>query len=284
MAASTLYVTDLDGTLLRNDTSLSEYSTETLNSLLEQGLLFTAASARSVYTMRHMLAALNLSLPVVEFNGAFVTDLASGRHHLVHNIQPGLLPDLWQQITASGHIPCISAYDGTADRLYYRDITNDGMAWYIGDRQTHHDERLRYLADLQTGLNDQVVCLTVIGLAPELAALDSQINQRYTDQIQTHCYENQYSPGWHWLTIHDIRATKDQGIRSLQRLQGLEDSRLVVFGDQVNDLDMFRLADEAYAVANAIPALKEEASGIIDSNEEDGVARYIQTHWQGAPN
>ena len=282
-APSTLYVSDLDGTLLRNDTSLSEYSTETLNALLEQGLLFTAASARSVYTMRHMLAGLDLRLPIIEFNGAFVTDLASGRHHLVHNVQPELLPDLWRQITATGHVPCISAYDGTADRLYYRDITNDGMAWYIGDRQRHRDERLRYLADLQTGLDDQVVCLTVIGREPELAALDTAINHRHADLVQTHRYENQYSPGWYWLTVHDARATKDQGIRSLQRRQGLEDSRLVVFGDQVNDLDMFRLADEAYAVANAIPALVEEATGLIDSNEEDGVARYINAHWRGAP-
>ena len=40
-------------------------------------------------------------------------------------------------------------------------------------------------------------------------------------------------------------------------MQGLEDCRLVVFGDQVNDMDMFKMADEALAVANAIPALKE---------------------------
>ncbi len=62
-------------------------------------------------------------------------------------------------------------------------------------------------------------------------------------------------------------------------MQGLEDRRLVVFGDQVNDLDMFKAADEALAVANAIPALKQQATEIIDTNEEDGVARYISTHW-----
>ena len=67
-----LYVSDLDGTLLRNDTSLSQYSKDTLNALLDQGLLFTVASARSIASMRHVLADLPLRLPVVEFNGAFV--------------------------------------------------------------------------------------------------------------------------------------------------------------------------------------------------------------------
>lgn len=278
-----LYVSDLDGTLLRNDTSLSQYSKDTLNALLDQGLLFTVASARSIATMRHVLADLPLRLPVVEFNGSFVSDLASGQHYLVHDLHRDILSELWQQIADAGYTPFISTYDGTADRLYYRDITNDGMAWYLRNRQLYQDPRLCYLADLQSGLDDQVVCLTVIGPGLELEKLDEEINQRHAKRVQTHCYENQYSPGWHWLTIHDARATKEQGILSLKRMQGLEDCRLVVFGDQVNDMDMFKMADEALAVANAIPALKEQATGTIDTNEEDGVARYISTHWNGTP-
>ena len=278
-----LYVSDLDGTLLRNDTSLSQYSKNTLNALLDQGLLFTVASARSVAFMRHVLADLPLRLPVVEFNGAFVSDLASGQHYLVRELHRDILSELWQQIADAGYIPFISTYDGTADRLYYRDITNDGMAWYLRNRRLHQDPRLCYLTDLQNGLDDQVVCLTVIGPGTELEKLDEEINQRHAKRVQTHCYENQYSPGWHWLTIHDARATKEQGILSLKRLQGLENCRLVVFGDQVNDLDMFKMADEALAVANASPALKEQATGIIDTNEGDGVARYISTRWYGTP-
>jgi len=279
IADSPLYVSDLDGTLLRNDTSLSQYSKDTLNALLDQGLLFTVASARSITTMRHLLADLPLRLPVVEFNGAFVSDLASGQHYLVHDLHRDVLPELWQQITDAGHSPFISTYDGTADRLYYCDITNDGMAWYLRNRQLYQDPRLRYVADLQSGLGDQVVCLTVIGSGPALEKLAEAINQRHAKQVQTHCYENQYSPGWHWLTIHDACATKEQGILSIRRLRGLEDCRLVVFGDQINDLDMFKVADEALAVANAIPALKEQATGIIETNEEDGVVRYISDHW-----
>ena len=278
-ADSPLYVSDLDGTLLRNDTSLSQYSTDTLNVLLDQGLLFTVASARSIVSMRHILADLPLRLPVVEFNGAFVSDLASGQHYLVHDMHRDVLSELWRQITDAGHIPFISTYDGTADRLYYRDITNDGMAWYLQSRQSHQDPRLCYLADLQCGLDDQVVCLTVISLEPEMEKLDEAINHCHAERIQTHCYENQYSPGWHWLTIHDVRATKERGILSLKRMRGMEDRRLVVFGDQVNDMDMFKMADEALAVGNAIPALKEQATGIIDTNEGDGVVRYISDHW-----
>lgn len=51
--------------------------------------------------------------------------------------------------------------------------------------------------------------------------------------------------------------------------------RLVVFGDGKNDIDMFQLADEGYAVSNAQEDLKKYASASILSNDEDGVAKWL---------
>ena len=51
--------------------------------------------------------------------------------------------------------------------------------------------------------------------------------------------------------------------------------RVVSFGDAINDIPMFRISDEAYAVENAVPELKKEASGIVSSNEENGVAEWL---------
>lgn len=57
--------------------------------------------------------------------------------------------------------------------------------------------------------------------------------------------------------------------------------RVVSFGDAINDIPMFRISDECYAVANAVTELKEIATGIIDSNEEDGVAKWLAAHAPG---
>ena len=56
-----------------------------------------------------------------------------------------------------------------------------------------------------------------------------------------------------------------------------------VYKRQANDLPLFQAADESYAVANAVPELKAAASGIIPSNEEDGVARWLAAHWELFP-
>jgi hydroxymethylpyrimidine pyrophosphatase-like HAD family hydrolase len=73
-------------------------------------------------------------------------------------------------------------------------------------------------------------------------------------------------------------ATKAAAIRQLKEMLGVE--RIVAFGDGRNDLSMFALADECYAVENAHPDLKAAATAVIGSNREDGVARWLREHWQ----
>lgn len=87
--------------------------------------------------------------------------------------------------------------------------------------------------------------------------------------------ENQYSPGWYWLTAHDYRATKDQGIKTVLDRLGFSPNELTVFGDNANDIKMFKLAGKAIAVNNATQELKSYASEVIGSNEEDSVVKYI---------
>lgn len=67
-------------------------------------------------------------------------------------------------------------------------------------------------------------------------------------------------------------ASKSNAIKQLQALQKCE--KIVAFGDGKNDIDMFEIADEAYAVQNAHPDLKKYATAIISSNDDDGVARW----------
>ena len=76
----TLYVTDLDGTLMRNDETLSAYTVQTINELIEKGLAFTYATARSIESARPIAGGLNLRLPAITRNGAVLADNATGKH------------------------------------------------------------------------------------------------------------------------------------------------------------------------------------------------------------
>ena len=87
--------------------------------------------------------------------------------------------------------------------------------------------------------------------------------------------ENPYSPGWYWLTVFDSHATKDQAIMELMDRYGFTADNLTVFGDNDNDIGMFKLASRAIAVANAKDELKRYADQIIGLNDDDSVVRYL---------
>ena len=68
----TLYVSDLDGTLLRKDETLSSFTIRTINALVEQGMLFSFATARSLVTASRVTKGLSTQIPVILYNGAFI--------------------------------------------------------------------------------------------------------------------------------------------------------------------------------------------------------------------
>ena len=284
-ARHALYVSDLDGTLLRSDGSLSPYSVRTLTRLIDQGLRFTVASARGCSLIRSAIGGLRLRLPVIGQNGALMSDLSSGRHLATQAIDPAVARDLWSLLDENGCRPFLMTVDGVSDRVYYNEsvLHNDGMRRFLENRKRILDPRLRKLRELRDGLDDQVVCLTLIDTPPKMRDVERAVRARHGGSVQTHRYEP-YNEGldsrWHMLTIHDSRATKDHGVASLTRLLNISKCRVVVFGDQINDIGMFRMADEAYAVAGAAPELAEHATAIIGSNDEDAVARWLAHRWE----
>ena len=96
-------------------------------------------------------------------------------------------------------------------------------------------------------------------------------DERYTCTLKQELYRPEY-----WCEILPKIATKAEAIRQLKELWHCE--RVIAFGDAVNDIPMFEVADECYAVRNAVDELKTLATGIIGSNDEDGVAEWLKTH------
>ncbi len=271
----TLYISDLDGTLLRNNGELSPFSRVNLSRLVEEGVSFTVASARSVAAIRKILSGVPIHLPVIEFNGAFISDMQTGRHHMINAVDPVIVHEIYNRVKGYGCESFISTYNGQEDCLYYHQIENDGMLWYHNDRLLHKDHRLRYTQRIKDTFREQVICFTIIDRKHRLEELAAEIEETYDGKVEVHLFENQYSPGWYWLTIHDHKATKDQAIRRLVDEFGFDFGRLTVFGDQTNDIKMFKAAARSIAVDNACDELKQYATEIIGANESDSVVRFI---------
>lgn len=271
-----VYVSDLDGTLLDGGARLSERSRQILQRLLRRGLQFTVASARSVVAMQSILKGLALTLPVIEMNGAFLSDLATGRHHVVNALAPDVAKAVFELVRTAGHLPFVSTFDGERDRLYYAGIQNPGAEWYLTDRARSDDRRLQRVDDLRPRLREHVVCFTVIDRRARLEELRLALKGKLGERLSVRRFTNQYFPESDWLTVNDREATKDRALVTLIERCGLNGVEVVAFGDGDNDVPLFRVADRAVAVGNASPELTALATCVIGASWEDSVATYIE--------
>ncbi|TMV48275.1 HAD family hydrolase [Paenibacillus mesophilus] len=270
----TLYVSDLDGTLLNADQKLSEQTIETVNAWIAEGGSFSVATARSWDSAGHLLERLELKLPVVLMNGVFVYDPVQKSYIVSNLLDRDTAFEIIEQEERLGLRPFVYTVNrGNEFKIYYKGMFNPSEINYVTDRLKNGDERFRLVDKFDIPQDEQIMEVNAIGTEKELEVAFRFFHGR--DGMQCHFGPDIYSPGYHWLEINHPRANKRDGVAQLKRL--LQAERIVCFGDNLNDLPMFEIADEKYAMGNAHPLLKEKATGVLATNADNGVARYLRT-------
>lgn len=268
----TLYVTDLDGTLLNKNDKISEYSCRVINELVEKGMLFTYATARSLSSASIVAEGLSTKIPVIVYNGGFIVRPDTGEQLYSVSFTPKERTDLQETLAAAGVSPLVYSYiDGVEKVSWNTTKENSGIRRYLDKRKG--DKRMRPLPD-EKGLYDgEFFYFTCIGEREELLPLCDIFKgkEQFNITFQQEIYRPEY-----WFEIMPGKATKANAIARLKEMWGCE--RIVSFGDSLNDIPMFQISDECYAVSNAAEPLKELATGIIASNEEDAVAKWLAEH------
>lgn len=266
----TLYVSDLDGTLMRNNEKLSEYTVKTLNELLRQGLPFTFATARSIESARVITGELEIKLPVITRNGAVLADNTTGRHiqkSVFTKEEVDLLKQMLPELPSCGFVSCF--LDDIMIRTYMPADHTEGLKGYI---DYYKDDPSMVKADnIDEMFQGAPGYVTMIGAREHIAPLYEKVKQYkgWESLFQKDTYREEF-----WLEICPQNCTKAKSILKVKEQLGYE--KLVVFGDSLNDISMFKIADEAYAVANAMDELKAFATGVIGTNEEDSVVEFLK--------
>ena len=271
MDKNTLYVTDLDGTLLRSDATLSPYTISTINRLTEQGLAFTYATARSIESARPIAGELNLRLPAITRNGAVLADNATGKHlekALFTEEEVALLKKLLPELPRCGFVSCFLGEE--MFKAYVPGNLVPGMVQYADFYRD--DPKMKPVKTLEEMFFGQPGYVTLIDDREKAALIYEKVRQYsgWECIFQKDTYWDEY-----WVEVCPRNCTKAKAILKMKEQYGFR--KVVAFGDSVNDMPMFRAADEAYAVSNALEALKEIATGVIGGNNEDAVARFLES-------
>ncbi len=265
-----LYVSDLDGTLLNSKSEISAYSLGVLNRLIDSGFNFTYATARSLHSASKVTKGLRLSGPVVVYNGACIVDSSNGKvlHASTFTIEEReYIQDLFGKNQLSPLV--YSLVDGIEKVFWYPEKENQAIKAYL--RSRGNDPRFNPRQAHEPIFTGEIFYYTLIGTDQELRLAYETLkdDSNYLCSYKKELYSDEY-----WLEIMPKAATKAQAISRLQTIWQFEG--VVAFGDEINDIEMFKKANRALAVANAVDSLKEFADDTISSNDQDGVARWLE--------
>lgn len=262
----TLYLSDLDGTLLRNDETISDFTANTINELTKKGICFSFATARSLVTTRKVTSKITTQLPVIVYNGAFIMDNVSG-DVLYGNYFEDNIKELFEDIEKQCIFPVVYSFIDGAEKLsFVSGKSSAGQKLYLKSREG--DNRINPVNCFEDLLKGNKFYITCIDDEAKL----KPVYEKYKDDYKC-LYQKDYYSEYYWLEIMPKRTTKANAALKLKEILGCDE--LVVFGDEINDIELFKIADEAVAVANAKPELIPYATDFTDSNENDGVAKHI---------
>lgn len=266
----TLYVSDLDGTLLRSDEKTSDYTNSIINRLTKEGMIFSYATARSAITAKKVTKGMDAKIPIIVYNGAFILDNDTGEM-LLSNFFDESIKDVLDELFSAGITPIVYSFiDGKEKFSYIPQLINEGTKKFTDSRNDIRTNRVNTYEELKRGDVFYITCID------EPSVLEP-FYEKYKDIY--HCvYQRDIYSKEQWLEILPKTASKANAIKQLKSY--LNCDRVIVFGDGKNDIDMFENADESYAVENADDSLKCIATAVIPSNDDDSVAKWLEDNWK----
>ena len=269
-----LYISDLDGTLLDNNAGISDFTAGTINKLIEKGMYFTYATARSVYSAKPITSGLNINIPYILMNGVSIYNPENNSYIRNNYIQPEVSAEIIG-VFKKHDLKCFM-YKIHDDVLtaYFTEINSQVMNSFAEVRKNNYNKPFVQCTDLADHADSETVYFTVTGEYERLFPVKSAVEN--IKGVNHAFYRDTYT-GKYYLEIFSESASKANGIKYLRNKYGFDE--VVCFGDNFNDMAMFGESDVKIAVGNAVPELKELADFVALPNENDGVAKWLSENY-----
>ncbi|MBV8656794.1 MAG: HAD hydrolase family protein [Burkholderiales bacterium] len=274
MNSPRIALTDLDGTLLRPDRTVSTYTVEVLTAWVEAGNVLSFATARSAVGALPMVNAIPWRSPLVVYDGALLYDPLSHRHLASQCLDADTINQVLHDYPLTHSEPLLFALDAEGrERVLHTPLRLPGPQAFRNTRGD--DPRFLEVAELYCPAGWQVLKLLFIGAGTELTALHRDIHAQLGNRIHSHLMHDLYLDGDYTLDISHPHANKHHGTLAWAAHLARTADEIIAFGDNLNDMGLFSAVGTRVAMGNAVDALKARADVVIGTNEEDAVARYL---------
>jgi Cof subfamily protein (haloacid dehalogenase superfamily) len=268
---SRFYITDLDKTFLRSDLSISEFSVQTWNRLVEEGVKLSIATARSGPKSLELLKDLKLEQPLIVMDGALIIS-QEGDTLMSNSLDYETVNELLSISDMMNIYPFIIGIDEKGKEKFRHAYKLNALQEELID-QYQTDKRLESLIVLKPLVEN--IKVVYIGDKEPMLVLKNKICDKFGDQLEVKFQKDIYQDGY-FLTVLHPKGDKSHALHSLKSMTNIDFSQMTVFGDSHNDVGMFELVSQKIAVSNAVDEIKTIASHVLkESNDQDAVARYL---------
>jgi len=265
-----LLVFDLDGTLLDTDEKLTDVTRKALSELDRLGINWTVATGRMPHGARESLPGIRFNHPQVYKNGVLLWDLNEDKVISKMPMDSDEVVEVCKRLHKHGINPWINTIDHEdtigaiitgvstprekewADFLRAQEIT-------VQEKEDYSDIREHVLNIFAATDN-----AAVMGMAEELSDVTG---------VAVFAGHDMYNSGSFWMDIHHSGGTKGDAVKLIQQQLGAK--KMICFGDSDNDISMFELADECYAMGQGLDDLKAIATKTIGTNTDNGIAHFL---------
>ena len=272
--SNTLYISDLDGTLLNKSVELSAYTIDALNALIGRGLSFSVATARTLATAGRILGGLNLEIPIVLMNGVLIYDTKKAEYLKINWLAPETVRAVTRTLREFGVTGFMYEIIDGRQETYYESLEQKPLRDFVEERVTLYNKSFRQTDSFDSISPENITYFSLLDsyerILPVRRSLDAQPGLGIT------MYKDIYSPDLWYLEMFSSEASKRNAVVYLRETFGY--GRIVGFGDNLNDLPMFEACDIAVAVENAAQEVREAADQICGANDADGVVRWLEEY------
>lgn len=265
-----MFVTDLDGTLLTPQVTVDPVSAGIVSNLSLRGAMITTATARTPATLEPILENVYTSIPLIVMTGAAFWDRAAQRFIDPKTIPAGMVPLVLEAFKRHGVSPFVYALGQGVLEVYHSRTLSPGEEEFVDTRRELPLKHFNFVDRVQAS-DLTLPAMLIFGVGPHgrIAALARSLSPEPFAEVPSY-YRDVYNPGQSFIEVFAPGVSKASAIERLKERVGAE--RVIAYGDNYNDLPMFRVADQGVAVANAVPDLIAAATRVIGPNTEPSVA------------
>ncbi|MBC9734331.1 HAD family hydrolase [Nocardioides marmotae] len=253
-----LVATDLDGTLVRSDGTVSDYTAEVLAKVEALDVPVVFVTGRPLRWAEEVFEHVGEHGLAIVSNGALVWDVARSSVHLERPIPPGVALEVCRDLRA--------AVPGTSYAV--EDLDGIGL-------EPHFMERYPMPPGSRRGPVEDLLARPPLKLLVRHEELGAQDFWDRAEEVNAGRLTFTWSSSTTLLEVSGPGVTKASTLELLCTDLGVGAEDVIAFGDMPNDLPMLSWAGTAYAMADAHPTVTATASHVAPGHDEDGVARVL---------